>query len=106
MNKTKSRRHFTPEQKADIVRRHMAGKEAVSDLADELDVQPSQIHTWVKQVLDHAPAAFQQPRAARRAGDVKDRKIAHLETKLATKNEVLAELMEAHVQLKKELGEP
>jgi hypothetical protein len=29
-----------------------------------------------------------------------------LEDKLRTKNEVLAELMEEHVQLKKELGEP
>jgi hypothetical protein len=35
----------------------------------------------------------------------KDLKIAHLEEKLVKKNEVVAELMEAHVQLKKELGE-
>jgi transposase-like protein len=103
MNKT--RRHFTPEQKAEIVRRHLAGKEAVSDLADEFDVQPTQIHAWVKQVLDQAAAAFRQVRAARRAEDAKDQRIAHLEAKLAKKNEVVAELMEAHVQLKKELGE-
>jgi transposase-like protein len=30
---SKTRRHFTAEQKAEIVRRHVAGKEAVSDLA-------------------------------------------------------------------------
>ena len=34
-----------------------------------------------------------------------DQKIARLEEKLVKKNEVVAELMEAHVQLKKELGE-
>ncbi len=51
---SRTRRHFTPEQKAEIVRRNLAGKEAVSDLADRFGVQPSQIHGWVKQVLDQA----------------------------------------------------
>ena len=35
----------------------------------------------------------------------RDQAIAKLEAKLAQKNEVLAELMQEHVQLKKELGE-
>ena|SRR6185312_8385569 len=107
MNDGNARRHFTAEQKAKVVRRHLTGKESISDLADELDVQPSQIHLWVKQVLDQAEKAFERSsaRAAKRADDAKDLKIAHLQEKLAKKNEVVAELMEAHVQLKKELGE-
>ncbi len=52
------RRRFTPEQKATIVRRHLAGKEPVSNLSEELGIQPSQIHLWVKQVLDQAERAF------------------------------------------------
>ena len=102
---TKQRRSFSPAQKAEIVRRHLSGKEAVSDLADEFDVQPTQIHTWIKQVLEHAETAFQRPAANRRTENAKDQKITYLEEKLAKKNEVVAELMEAHVQLKKELGE-
>lgn len=103
---SKSRRHFSPEQKAEIVRRHVAGKEAVSDLADEFHVQPTQIHGWVKQVLDRAALAFATTaKSALRADGAKDRKIAALEEKLVKKNEVVAELMEEHVQLKKELGE-
>lgn len=102
---TKTRRTFTPDQKAEIVRRHLAGKEQVSNLSDEFDLQPTQIHAWVKQVLDQAAAAFRQARSGRRAVDTKDQKIAHLQAKLAKKNEVVAELMEEHVQLKKELGE-
>ena len=54
LSMTKSRRHFSPPQKAEVVRRHLLGKEPVSNLADELDVQPTQIHGWIKQVLDHA----------------------------------------------------
>ena len=71
-----------------------------------MTVQPSQIHLWVKQVLDQAEKAFERGggRPAR-DGQVKDRRIEQLETKLATKNEVIAELMEENVRAKKELGE-
>ena len=102
-----TRRHFTADQKAQIVRRHLSGKEPVSNLADEFGIQPSQIHYWVKQVLDQADRAFQSaPGRPPRTEQVKDRKIKRLQAKLTQKNEVIAELMEEHVQLKKELGEP
>jgi transposase-like protein len=100
-----TRRHFTPQQKAEIVRRHLVGKEAVSDLANEFQVQPSQIHGWVKLILDQAEAAFQRQPGKRRADEVKERRIAHLEAKLAQKNEVIAELMEENVRAKKANGE-
>ncbi len=104
---SKSRRHFTAQQKADIVRRHLSGKEPVSNLAEEFRVQPTQIHTWVKLVLDQAEQAFAKTAkgTAQRIDHGKDQKIAALEAKLVKKNEVVAELMEEHVQLKKELGE-
>ena len=38
--------------------------------------------------------------------DPRDRRIEQLEAKLTQKNEVLAELMQEHVALKKALGEP
>jgi transposase-like protein len=102
---SKKRRHFTAGQKAEIVRRHLAGKEAVSDLADEFGVQPSQIHNWINQVLSQAERAFDRPAGNRRLEEAKEQKIAFLEGKLANKNEVIAELMQEHVQLKKELGD-
>ena len=63
----KSRRRFDAQKKAQIVRRHLAEKVPVSDLADELDVQPSQIHTWVKQVLDQAEKAFERSVGTKRS---------------------------------------
>ncbi len=57
MSELRTRRHFSAEQKAQVVRRHLSGKTPVSDLADELKVQPSLIHLWVKQVLDQAEKA-------------------------------------------------
>ena len=104
---SQTRRHFTPDQKAQIVRRHLSGKEPISNLADEFGLQPSQIHNWVKLVLDQAEKAFQNgPGRPPRVEQAKDRKIEHLQAKLVQKNEVIAELMEDHVKLKKELGEP
>ncbi len=77
MNKT--RRHFTGEQKAQIVRRHLGGKEPVSKLADEFEVQPSQIPLWVKQVLDQAQRAFERSPGQRKTEQAKDRRIEQLE---------------------------
>ena len=64
-------------------------------------------YLWQKQFFENGTAAFENNGQRRKADqDAKDRKIAALEDKLQRKNEVLAELMEEHVQLKKELGEP
>jgi transposase len=100
------RRHFSAPQKAQIVRRHISGKEPVSNLADEFGLQPSQIHNWIKQVLDQAERALERaagrpPRTERLQAKLVER----LQSKLVKKNEVIAELMQEHVQLKKELGE-
>jgi transposase len=102
---SRTRRYFTAEQKAEVVRRHVGDKVPVSDLAEELGVQPTLVHQWVKHVLDHAAAAFERSAGKRRVEDPRDQRITQLEAKLSRKNEVVAELMEAHVQLKKELGE-
>jgi transposase len=103
---SKVRRHFSDSVKADVVRRHLSGKVPVSELADELHVQPSLIHLWVKQVLDQAEKAFQRNTATKSPQDgVKERRIALLEAKLANKNEVIAELMEENVKAKKANGE-
>ncbi len=101
---SKNRRRFDAEKKAQIVRRHLADKVAVSDLADEFGVQPSQIHTWIKQVLDQAENAFERLGSPRRKEQAKEAKSAQLEEKLTTKNEVIAELMEANVREKKANG--
>lgn len=103
-NRSSNRRTFTSEQKAAIVRRHLGGKEAVSDLADEFQVQPTQIYNWVNQVLAQAERAFERGRTHGRSDFAKDRRIQHLEGKLAQKNEVIAELLEANVREKKVAG--
>ena len=43
--KRRARRTFTAEQKAEILRRHIKGKEAVSDLCEEYGIQPSTFYS-------------------------------------------------------------
>src|SRR5690554_6700477 len=103
----KNRRHFSDAFKADVVRRHLSGKVAVSDLAAELNIQPSLIHLWVKQVLDQAEKAFDRSKGPKpkKVEDLSAQRITRLEAKLANKNEVIAELMEENVKAKKSNGE-
>jgi transposase len=101
---SRPRRNFTAEQKAEIVRRHVAGKEPVSKLAEEFELLPTQIHTWVNQVLAQAARAFERSAGNGRIESAKEARIEHLEAKLAQKNEVIAELLEANVREKKRNG--
>ncbi|MDB5392295.1 MAG: Transposase [Planctomycetaceae bacterium] len=102
---SQTRRRFDAEQKAQIVRRHPSGKEPVSKLAEEFDIQPSQIHTWVNLVLAQAEKAFERSSNSQNTNHQKDRQIKQLQAKLIVKNEVVAELMEANVLAKKVFGE-
>ncbi len=103
------RKHLTPEQKLSIVRRHLVEKVPISDLCDEFGIHATQVYNWQKQLFENGTLAFERRTNGanqRRQEDAVAKKIAQLEAKLQKKNEVVAELLEEHVQLKKELGEP
>ena len=101
---SRRRKNHTPEEKVAILRRHLVEKVPVSDLCDELDLNPTVFYGWQKQFFENGAAAFQRKRKNNSATP-EARKIEKLEAKLTQKNEVLAELMQEHVELKKALGE-
>jgi transposase-like protein len=103
MSTEPKRRKFSAQEKVAILKRHLVEKVPVADLCDECQLNPNVFYNWLKLFFERAPLVFEsQPKAER---DGKDKKIVALEAKLAQKNEVLAELMMEHVQLKKDLGE-
>ena len=99
----KPRKHYTPEEKVAILRRHLLEQEAVSKLCDELGLKPTVFYRWQKEFFENGAVAF-QPKGRSDHQAEKDR-IEYLEKKIQRKDEVLAELMAEHVALKKELGE-
>jgi len=101
----KQRRHFSGGEKVAILKRHLIDKIPVSDLCDELDIYPNQFYGWLKEFFENGQAAFDNGRKSKALEDAKDKKIEQLEAKLQRRDSVMAELMEAHTLLKKELGE-
>ena len=99
----KQRKHYTPEENDAILRRHLPDKEPISKLCDELGLQPTVFYRWQKEFFENGAAAFEQRARPNHSAD--QERIAHLEKKIQTKDEVLAELMAEHIALKKSLGE-
>jgi transposase len=100
---SKSRRKFSAEQKVAILRRHLLDQVPVSDVCEEYGLNPTVFYRWQKVLFENGAAAFEQ-RDGGRARNL-ERKMDALSSRLAHKDEVIAEIMESHVALKKSLGE-
>ena len=101
----KPRRVFADHEKVAILKRHLLDKVPDSDLCDEYHLYPNQFYDWLKKFFENGHLAFANGRKGRPPRDAQQAKIQKLEAKLQKKNEVMAELMEAHTELKKSLGE-
>jgi len=99
------RRHFTAQEKVAALKRHLLEKVPVSDLCDQLAIPPTLFYRWQKEFFENGHAAFENGRKSKAVEDANAKKIEQLQAKLVRKNEVMAELMEAHTELKKSLGE-
>ena len=99
----KHRKRHTPEEKVAILRRHLVEKVPISELCNELKLQPTAFYRWLKEFFENGANAFRHDSDGERRRD--QERIAALEAKLKSKTEVLSELMEEHVALKKSLGE-
>jgi len=97
-----ARRRWSPEAKAKIIRRHYRDGVPVATLAEECGIAPSQIHAWIRALLDGADQVLADKRkrkdkSAEKALAAKEARIRHLE-------EVTAELSMEVLQLKKARG--
>ena len=100
----RKRKQYNREEKLAILRQRLLEGAAVSDICDEQELQPTVFYRWQKQLFEEGAVVF------RRTNDTEakrlQRQVTHLEEKLVKKNEVLGELLEEYVALKKELGAP
>ena len=83
-----------------IVKQHLVDGVPISDLCDKHHLQPAQFYQWQKQLFENGVLAFE--RKTKASGPTPaERQVEALRAKLVTKNEVIAELMEENVLLKK-----
>jgi transposase-like protein len=99
-------RVFSSAEKVAILKKHLVEKVPISDLCDLHKLHVNTFYNWLKVFFENGTAAFEahtKPKAHQ--ADAKDKKIEQLQAQLIRKNEVVAELLEAHTTLKKSLGE-
>ena len=99
---SKKRKQFNPEEKIAIIRKHLLEGIAVSELCEEYKLQPSVFYRWQKMLFEQGSQVF-EGRPAKK-GNQQQQQIERLQQKLSKKDEVLAEVMEEYVTLKKRNG--
>ena len=97
------RKRHTAEEKIAVLRRHFLEKVPVSDLCEGTGIHPTVFYRWQKDFFENGAAVF-QPKG-RTNHQAEQQRIEYLEKKIQRKDQVLAELMEEYLALKKSLGE-
>ena len=107
-----TKRKYTPAEKIALLRKHLIEKEAISKICEENRPQPKLFYRWQQEFFEKgeiifAPKVSTNNQAKDNNGvkdKAKDEKIKNLEEKLVRKNEVVSELMEELIKVKKEVG--
>lgn len=99
----KERRRFEASEKVKIIREHLLEKRPLSEVCQQYGIAPTQFYQWQKMFFENGAAAF-EPKKAGREQELENQ-VKRLDKKLARKDEVIAELVEHNIDLKKKHGE-
>jgi transposase-like protein len=103
-----ARRQFSPPEKVQILRLHLLEHKPISEICDQYQLNPTIFYRWQKDLFDHGTAAFERAEngSADRTAQKLQKEIVQLRSKLASKDEVISEIMAEQVRLKKHLVWP
>ena len=94
------RKRYTADEKVRVLREVLEDGKTISQVAEQYGLHPNNIFKWRKQFLEGGFAAFNITRNDI-SGKAEGRKVAALEEKIRQKDEVIAELAEELLALKK-----
>lgn len=100
---TKERRRFEAVEKVTIIREHLLEGKPLSEVCEKYGIAPTQFYQWQKMFFENGVAAFEQKKAGREYE--LENKVKQLDKKLVKKDEVIAELVEHNIDLKKKHGQ-
>ena len=100
----RTRKHYSPPEKAAILREHLIDRIPISDLCDKHSIHPTLFYQWQRTLFENLPDLFEAK--SRGAAKQKNSQVEALKKKLAHKDEVIAQIMEDFVAVKKRIGEP
>ena len=99
---TKERRRFDAAEKVKILREHLLEARLLSEVCEKYGIAPTQFYQWQKMFFENGAAAFEQKIDT---GTIRrEQEIVKLQKKLLRKDEVIAELVEHNIDLKKKHG--
>ena len=104
-----NRRHHSPEDKGKALRRHHVDKVAVSDICDEMKIQPSLFYHWQRSLFENADTVFAGAQSRKHLSTREEKleaEVAALKEKLGRRDEVIAGISEEFVNAKKAIGGP
>jgi transposase-like protein len=101
-----TRRQFSAEEKVQILRLHLLEHKPISEICEQYQLNPNVFYRWQKDLFDHGTAAFERTEngSADRTTQKLQKENLQLKAKLASKDEVISEIMGEQVRLKKTLG--
>ncbi len=105
---TNKRKHLSAETKLKILQEFLQKKVPVSELSEKHDINPQYIYQWQSTLFSEGSVVFERKNGANSGSQVVDRlsgEIEQLKAQLASKNEVISELMSEYVKAKKQTGE-
>lgn len=97
----KRRSNFTPEEKVAILQERLIEGISLNELCDEHSIQPSQYYHWQKQLFINGTLVFKSGNNSQTK--TLEQENARLRAKIIEKDEVIAEVIQEYVKLKKEI---
>jgi transposase-like protein len=94
------RKRYTAEEKVKILREVLEDGKQISEVAEKYGLSPNNIFKWRKQLFEESLQTFQIKRADI-SGKAEERKVTALEDRIKQKDEIIAELAEELLALKK-----
>lgn len=101
MKVQKRRSNFTPEEKVTILRKRLVEGNTVGELCENFGIQPSQYYNWQKQLFGNGTLVFQNNHDSQTR--TLEQENTRLRAKIIEKDEVIAEVIQEYVKLKKDL---
>ncbi len=98
----KKRNQFSGEQKIAILKRHLVNGERISDICDEININPNMFYRWQKIFFENGAKAFES--GVKTKVDTEARRLQELQAKLGQKDSVISELVTELLKAEKTLG--
>jgi len=96
------RRRFSEVQKTKAVLSHVQDGVPVSQVCEDLRIDPNQYYEWQKKAFSGLAHVFSRDTVRQKRSH--QREVDNLKSKLSQKDEVITELLTEHIALKKRLG--